>query len=257
MSTARFTKPIDFTAPGAIQQLLAFHRQTFGDARMEEGAGGDGGAAGGGDGAASGGDGAAGSGAAGAGDAGAAATFTWDGKIESLPPDVQKIITDARADAGKARTTAKQQAADEARAALAQEVGKALGLVKDEGATLTPEQLQQQLADEAAARQAQAETTKNLQREHQVLLSAITAGADHKRLLDSRSFLAKVAPLDPTAEDFTTKVDAAIKTALTEDPTLKAARAAGQSSVDHPGGSGEGAAKPTTLADAIAQKMAG
>lgn len=34
------TMPTDLRAPGAIEDLLAFHRQTFGDARMEEGAAG-------------------------------------------------------------------------------------------------------------------------------------------------------------------------------------------------------------------------
>lgn len=250
--------PLDLRAPGAIDQLLAFHRSLVGDARME-GEGGDGtSGAGAGDGAGAG----AGTGADGAGQAAggdAAATFTWDGKVESLPADVQKIITDARNDAGKARTTAKQQAAEAARTELLTSLApalKALGLDIPGGEQLTPEQLQKQLADEATARKTADEASQNLQREHQVLLSAITAGADHKRLLDSRSFLAKVAPLDPTAEDFTTKVDAAVTAALTEDPTLKAARVAGQSGADHAGGSGEGAAKPTTLEDAIANKMA-
>jgi hypothetical protein len=189
----------------------------------------------------------------------AAQQFTWDGKVESLPADVQRIINDARADAGKARTNAKQQAAEAARAELLGQIApalKALGVDIPGGEQLTPEQLQKQLADEAAARQAEAQDKQNLQREHQVLRSAITAGANHERLLDSRSFLAKVANLDPAAEDFTTKVDAAVQAALTEDPTLKAARAAGASAVEHAGGSGEGAAKPTTLEEAIANKMA-
>lgn len=229
-------------------RLIDFHRQTFGDARME--------------------DAPTAAPAPPAADAPPAAppvaaappaAIAWDGKIESLPADVQKIITDARADAGKARTTAKQQAADAARTELLTTLApalKALGLDIPGGEQVTPEQLQKQLTDEATARASEAAATKNLQREHQVLLSAVTAGADHKRLLDSRSFLAKVADLDPTAEDFPTLVENAVKKALTDDPTLKAARAAGQSSVDHPGGSGEGAARPTTLQDAIALKMA-
>jgi hypothetical protein len=244
-----FDRPI---TPERITDLLDFHRQTFGDARMEEGAAGEAAAA----------TDATTETTAGTVETGATQTataFAWDGKVESLPADVQKIISDARADAGKARTTAKQQAADAARADLLTQIApalKALGVDIPGGETVTPEQLQQRLTEEANARQASDATTQNLQREHQVLLAAIGAGADHKRLLDSRSFLAKVADLDPTAEDFPTIVENAVKKALTDDPTLKAARAAGQSSVDHPGGSGEGAAKPTTLADAIAQKMA-
>lgn len=257
---ARLTKPLDLNAPGAVDALLAFHRQTFGDARMED-AGGDAGASDAGQTSDAGADTGAPTGQQDTGQQGqpAGQAFTWDGKIESLPADVQRIISDARADAGKARTTAKQQAADEARNELLGQLApalKALGVDVPGGEKVTPEQLAQQLADEAAARKAADAAAQNLQREHQVLLSAVTAGADHKRLLDSRSFLAKVADLDPTAEDFTTKVDAAVRQALTDDPTLKAGRAPGSSSVDHPGGSGEGSAKPTTLGDAIALKMA-
>jgi hypothetical protein len=257
MSRQTYLPTLPTTRAGAeafASRLLDFHRQTFGDARMEEGAATR-------EAATEPATAATGAATEAAAEQAATAAFTWDGKVESLPAEVQKIITDARADAGKARTTAKQQAADAARADLLTQIApalKSLGIEVPGGeAALTPEQLTQQLATEAAARQSEAEATKNLQREHQVLLSAVNAGADHKRLLDSRSFLAKVSELDPTAEDFTTKVDAAVTAALTADTTLKAARAAGASSVEHAGGSGEGAAKPTTLADAIAQKMAG
>jgi hypothetical protein len=41
--SAAFFKPTDLRAPGALGDLLAFHKARFGDARMEEGAGGDGG----------------------------------------------------------------------------------------------------------------------------------------------------------------------------------------------------------------------
>lgn len=95
----------------------------------------------------------------------------------------------------------------------------------------------------------------NLQREHQVLLSAIDAGADHAALLDSRAFLAKVANLDPTGSKFTSEVKAAVEAALKENPKLKAAQVAGKGGVDNAGGTGENGAKPTTLEDAIAQKM--
>ena len=185
--------------------------------------------------------------------------IAWDGKVESLPAEVQKIITDARADAGKARTTAKAQAADAARAELLAQIApalKALGVDVPGGEQVTPEQLAKQLTEEAAARKVSDETARNFQREHQILLSAINAGADHTRLLDSRSFLAKVATLDPAPEDFTANIDAAVKAALTADPKLKSAPVAGASTVQHAGGSGEGAVKPTTLQDAIALKMA-
>ena len=71
--------------------------------------------------------------------------------IASLPEPVQKIIRDARAEASKARTTAKANAADEARKELAAQVAKALGIqVGDEPPD--PAQLAAQV--EAAKKQA-------------------------------------------------------------------------------------------------------
>lgn len=96
----------------------------------------------------------------------------------------------------------------------------------------------------------------NLQREHQVLLSAIAAGADHATLLDSRSFLAKIAQLDPSADDFAASVKTAVDAAVKENPKLKTGQVPSSSSADHAGGAGGGGAKPTTLEDAVTAKMA-
>lgn len=66
--------------------------------------------------------------------------FQWDGKVESLPEPVAKIIRDARQEAGAARTTAKAQAAEEARNALLAQISGVLG-VDDGGQPPTMEQL--------------------------------------------------------------------------------------------------------------------
>lgn len=55
--------------------------------------------------------------------------------------------------------------------------------------------------------------------------SARRAGADVDALLDSRTFLAKLADLDPTDDGFAAAVDDAVKAALKERPSLKAATA--------------------------------
>jgi hypothetical protein len=55
------------------------------------------------------------------------------------------------------------------------------------------------------------------------------------------AFLASVADLDPNGSDFSTKVDDAIKAAVAANPKLKAALAAGASTVQHAGGPGEAA----------------
>ncbi|MEO6085195.1 MAG: hypothetical protein ABIQ18_18980, partial [Umezawaea sp.] len=52
-----------------------------------------------------------------------------EGDIKSLPEWAQTAIEKLRGEAGKARTTAKANAADEARQQLAQDIGKVLGLV--------------------------------------------------------------------------------------------------------------------------------
>lgn len=179
----------------------------------------------------------------------ATAPAEWDGKVESLPDAVQKIIRDSRDEAGKARTTAKANAAAEARDALAKEIGKALGLVKDDE-TPDPAKLTEQLtATQAQARQAAIELA--------VYKAAGKHSGDPVAILDSRAFLASVTDLDPNGSDFTSAVDAAIKAAVDGNPKLKAtAPAAGASTVQHAGGSGEGAVKPKTLDEAIAKKMA-
>lgn len=168
---------------------------------------------------------------------------------DNLPDDpavLKGMIADLRRENGSARTNAKAQAADEARTALVQELGKALGLVKDGEQAPKPEELTAQVqAAQQAARAAQVELA--------VHRAASTHKADPSALLDSRAFLAKVADLDPTADDFGEKVTAAIKQAVTDNPKLLAAQAAGASSVDHAGGSGEARTRtPKPLADAVA-----
>lgn len=166
------------------------------------------------------------------------------GKVEDLPAWAQKIIADTRKEAGDTRANAKATAADEARAEMAQTIGKALGLVKGDAAPTADE-----LAVQVKAAQ---DTARNAQVELAVFKSAGAQQGDPARLLDSRSFLAKVADLDPGHKDFQTKVDAAIKAAVTDHPELKATLAAARSSVNHTGGTGEGANKPQTLDQALA-----
>lgn len=172
-----------------------------------------------------------------------------DGDVESLPEWAQKIIRDARQDAGKARTNAKQQAADEARNDLAQQIGKALGLVKnDEPAD--PAKLTEQLTSEQSAkRDALVRVTL-----HE---DAAQHGGDAKALSDSRSFLEQVSNLDPTADDFRSKVTEAAKKAVADNPRLKAAgQAPPRSGSDFTGGSGEKQKtdRPKNLADAFSRR---
>jgi hypothetical protein len=136
--------------------------------------------------------------------------------VSTLPPAVQKLITDARAEAGKARTTAKQQAADEARKELAQQIGKALGLVQDDNPD--PAKLTEQLtAQTAAARQSAVQLA--------VYRAAGKVGANADALLDSVGFANATKDLDPNGADFGTQVEAAITAAVAANPLLKTAPA--------------------------------
>jgi hypothetical protein len=157
---------------------------------------------------------------------------------------LEKQLADARKEAGAARTNAKAQAADEARTALAQEIGKALGLVKDDTPP-DPAELTKQIAAHTA-RVAELETAgrakdielavHSLAEKHQAKVSA---------LLDSRGFVKTIRQLDPADKDFTTQLDAAIKKAVADNPSFRSAPPAGRSGADLTGGTGE-ATKPRT-----------
>jgi hypothetical protein len=162
------------------------------------------------------------------------------------PAKAKAEIERLRAENGKDRTTAKTKAAEDARNELTQTLGKALGLIKDEGEKPDPAKLTQQITETAAA-------AKQAQTELAVYKAAGKAGADADALLDSRAFLAKIADLDPSK---TADIEKAIKEAVTSNPKLKTVQVAGASGADFSGGSGESAKQPTSLEDAIARKMA-
>ncbi|MFB6846212.1 hypothetical protein ACFCXS_15305 [Streptomyces sp. NPDC056373] len=139
-------------------------------------------------------------------------------------------LADARKEAGKSRTTAKQRAAEEARTELAQQIGRALGLVEDDTPP-DPDQLAQQLA----AEQAKAKATAV---ELAVFRTAPAAGADADALLDSRQFADSVANLDPSDAE---GIKAAIKAAVNANPRLAAqqqAPGATRSGAEFTGGGG-------------------
>lgn len=170
-------------------------------------------------------------------------------KVEDLPEWAQKIIRDTRAEAATNRTG--KTAAEEQQQKILKAVAQAAGLKIDDGDdTPTAEQLAEQLTTaQTEGREAKVELA--------VFKAAIAAKADPVGLTDSRTFMTKVGNLDPAADDFATKVKAEIETAVKDNPKLQASQAPASSSADHPGGSGGGSGKPTTLEDAIGQKLAG
>lgn len=223
------TSVIDPTAPGGIEAMIEFHRATFGDARMEgEGAGGGDGAEGGAQGVDPN-DSASGSGSQGeapaeTGTQGAAGE-TGAGEpqnVDELPGWAQKLVRDARAEAANNRVKAKdgvQQAAQAARDEVVQSIGKALGLIKDETDNPDPAELTKQIESER-------EAANSARVELATYRAASKHGADPDALLDSRAFTSAVNKLDPTAEDFASQVDEAIKTAVENNSKLRVAQAA-------------------------------
>lgn len=168
--------------------------------------------------------------------------------VKSLPEWAQKVITDARKDAGDNRVakTAAEQAAAEQKAIV-----DAINAALNPGAAADPTKLAEQLAGERTGKR-DAETTLA------VFIAAQAAGANPVALLNRNDFTKVVKGLDPSADDFSTKVTAAITAAVTADPTLKAVLAAGKSAVDHgAGGSGEGGStRPKSIGEAITRANA-
>lgn len=129
------------------------------------------------------------------------------------------------------RRVAARDAEANARKEIAEQIGKALGLVADDTPP-DPQVLAEQIATERAAA-AQART------ELAVYRAARAAGADPDALLDSRAFIASISALDASADDFASQVNGLIKEAVTANPKLRAVQVAPKSGADLSGGTGE------------------
>lgn len=176
-------------------------------------------------------------GSAGDGSGDGAPSRRQDGEIDlsNLPEAAQRYIASLRNEAGKARTNAKAQAAQEATDSVVQKIGKALGLIEDDKPK-TPEQLAQELASsQADGVQARVELA--------VHKAASKAGLDADALLDSKLIGARLTGLDPKADDFAPRV-AAVLTEAAKEPKFQL-KASGQapparSGGEFNGGSGDG-----------------
>jgi hypothetical protein len=151
--------------------------------------------------------------------------------------DLAKMVRELRRENGADRTNAKQAAADTARQELAQEIGRALGLVKEEGEKADPNKLAEQLQSERRERLAEK--------------AARRAKLDADALLDSRGFARALRKLDPSADDFTAGLDALVKE-YKDDPRFKTStgQAPARSGGDFSGGPG---AQPTFTREQIAR----
>lgn len=164
--------------------------------------------------------------------------------------DLAKMVRDLRREAGSDRTTAKQRAADQARADLVQQLGKTLGLVKDGDAKPDAAKLTETLtARETALREA---TTENA-----VLKTAPRHGADPGALVDSREFMRRASALDPDDDKFGSKLADLIKKAVADSPTRYAATSPGASSPEVKNGGGSKTTQPKSLHEAVKARMGG
>lgn len=162
-----------------------------------------------------------------------------DGDVASLPPHVQKMITDLRSENAKHRTKAKtaseeaKTAADKARADFAKQIGKALGLVEDD-APPDVNALMQQLTTKDG--ELKARTV-----ELALYRTAGKAGGNAEALLDSRSFLAEVGELDHSSKTFIADLESTVKDFVKKHPQFKntAGQAPATSGGELNGGSGE------------------
>lgn len=135
------------------------------------------------------------------------AASPWDD-----PAAARAEIERLRRENASERVNAKNAAAEQARQELAQSIGKALGLVKDD----EPADPAKLTADLTATQQA----AEQARRELAIYKAATAKGADPNALLDSRSFMERAAQADADA------LDALIGEHLTSNPRLKAAQAA-------------------------------
>lgn len=216
-----------------------------GDGGSSNGSGsGDGGNSGGGDG---------GQGAGSGSDKGDQGKTGKDGDdLTATVKRLEKELADARAEAGKARTDAKKQAADDAVAALTKQLGKALGFVKDD-APPDPKALAEAIAQKDTTITEKDAVIRAKSVELAVWARAEKLKAKAGALLDSRAFVASISELDPSDKGFRDALDKAIKEAVDGNQAFAVTPPAGKSGADLSGGSREGAAKRGgSLAGAIA-----
>lgn len=151
------------------------------------------------------------------------------GDLWADPVKAKAEIERLRRENGADRVNAKTAAAKEARDEITQTLGKALGLITDgDGAPSVEDLTRQADADKARVR------------DLTVRLALAESGA---KPLARAAILGDgiLTDLDHTAADYADQVKAKVGEYLTKYPELKTAQVAGASSVDHAGGSGEGA----------------
>ncbi|RLV56054.1 hypothetical protein D9V41_09200 [Aeromicrobium phragmitis] len=160
--------------------------------------------------------------------------------IRSNPEKAKAEIERLRQENASARTNAKEQAAEEARKGVLEDIAKALGF-KDGEKAPTVDELKQQLTEQTTKTEQASAAYRDTQAELVVWRNATDLGVDAAALTDSRAFERAIADLDPASDSFAEDVKKAAQEAAEQNPKLKAAPAAGKSGAELNGGTGEGA----------------
>lgn len=150
----------------------------------------------------------------------------------NLPDDpeaLKQIIQQLRSENAKSRTTAKDQAAQAARDEVIKEVGKKLGLIKDDEPVDSVKLGEQLTASQAANRANEVKLA---------VFQNAPDGVNVKALMDSVAFNRKIEGLDPSAENFSSQVLEAINAAVTANPQFRTGRAPVKGGNELPGGPG-------------------
>ncbi|GAA0934910.1 hypothetical protein [Nonomuraea longicatena] len=184
-------------------------------------------------------------------------------KIDDLPAWAQAELRRARMEAVNARKAAEEQKTQgpspedlvaQAQKDLAQQIGKALGLVAEEETPLDPQQVIEKLTAEKDSTAKERDAEKDRHRRALIELAVHRAstrlGADPDALLDSRSFLRNVRDMDPDGEAFSAALTGAIQKAVEDNPKFKASGASGppaKSGGEFTGGPGARASDPEQM----------
>ncbi|WP_280455888.1 hypothetical protein [Nocardia brasiliensis] len=130
------------------------------------------------------------------------------------PVQLSTVIEQLRHELEQAREGA-SAAADHARETVVQEIGRALGLVAEEGAD--PEQVIAELTDRATASDRK---LRDYRIKDAIAAAADTHRGDNKLLVPYLRGLGALDELDPDATNFTTRIDVLVADAITTNPKL-------------------------------------
>lgn len=225
MPATRTVHGIDLNAPGGLEALFAFNRARFGAATMM--ADGD---------------------PAPADPAPTDPSPADPAPVDPEPPAEPAPPADdpwsdperARAEITRLRTenAARRVSVQEAEEAARNEILTKLGLKKDDGPA-DPAELARQLAAKDTDLSAKDERIRALTIERGLTKAAQTNGADEDLLVAVLSHKGTLNKLDPSADDFTTQLEALVKAEVEANPKLRAVQVAPRNGTDFSGRTGE------------------